>query len=241
MTRRGYDVSPPTDDRPFFFQTLNILSGTSHAAEVGTEREQSVTLLRSLVGILGGLVFVLVLLPVAARGALPRGPTSPGARCSSRAWGSASCSSRFRCCSGSRCTSDIRATRPPWSWVAAGRRRAGAGSPGKSGIRRRLVALLVPLVVGASFPFSCGSSARPGPIVRRARRDFGHGADVAGAMMGMPFPLGMANFDDRDRSWYWAVNGATSVLASVLALVIALIAGFSAVLGFAVAAYCWPR
>jgi hypothetical protein len=55
--------------------------------------------------------------------------------------------------------------------------------------------------------------------------------------MGMPFPLGMARFDDRDRSWYWAINGATSVLASVLALVIALIAGFSAVLGAAVAAY----
>jgi uncharacterized membrane protein SpoIIM required for sporulation len=60
---------------------------------------------------------------------------------------------------------------------------------------------------------------------------------LAGAMMGMPFPLGMANFDDRDRSWYWAVNGATSVLASVLALVIALISGFTAVLGCAVAAY----
>ena len=60
---------------------------------------------------------------------------------------------------------------------------------------------------------------------------------LAGAMMGMPFPLGMAQFDDRDRSWYWAINGATSVLASVLALVIALIAGFTAVLGCAVASY----
>jgi hypothetical protein len=60
---------------------------------------------------------------------------------------------------------------------------------------------------------------------------------VAGAMMGMPFPIGMARFDDRDRSWYWAINGATSVLASVLALVIALIAGFAVVLGCAVASY----
>ena len=59
----------------------------------------------------------------------------------------------------------------------------------------------------------------------------------AGGMMGIPFPLGMARFDDRDRSWYWAINGATSVLASVLALVIALIAGFSTVLGCAVAIY----
>ena len=73
-TERGYDMSAPTDDRPFFFQTLDILSGRSHAAEVGNDREQSVTLLRRLVAILGGRVFVLVLLPVAARGALPRGP-----------------------------------------------------------------------------------------------------------------------------------------------------------------------
>jgi hypothetical protein len=60
---------------------------------------------------------------------------------------------------------------------------------------------------------------------------------LAGAMMGMPFPLGMATFDDRDRSWYWAINGATSVLASVLALVIALIAGFAVVMGCAVVSY----
>jgi phage shock protein PspC (stress-responsive transcriptional regulator) len=47
----------------------------------------------------------------------------------------------------------------------------------------------------------------------------------------------MATFDGRERSWYWAINGATSVLASVLALVIALIAGFGAVLGCAVTSY----
>ena len=60
---------------------------------------------------------------------------------------------------------------------------------------------------------------------------------VAGLMMGMPFPLGMAQFDDRDRSWYWAINGATSVLASVLALVIGLLAGFPVVSGAAVGCY----
>src|SRR5262249_22622274 len=60
---------------------------------------------------------------------------------------------------------------------------------------------------------------------------------AAGVMMGLPFPLGMANFDDRDRSWYWAINGATSVLASVLALVLALVLGFSVVLACAVACY----
>ena len=59
----------------------------------------------------------------------------------------------------------------------------------------------------------------------------------AGLLLGLPFPLGMACFDDRDRAWYWAVNGATSVLASVLAIVIALLVGFSTVLGIAIACY----
>jgi hypothetical protein len=60
---------------------------------------------------------------------------------------------------------------------------------------------------------------------------------IAGGMMGLPFPLGMSEFDDKERSWYWAVNGATSVLASVVALVVALISGFTVVLLCAVAAY----
>jgi hypothetical protein len=59
----------------------------------------------------------------------------------------------------------------------------------------------------------------------------------AGLLLGLPFPLGMSCFDDGDRSWYWAVNGATSVLASVLAIVVALVAGFSTVLGAALVCY----
>ena len=104
--------------------------------------------------------------------------------------------------------------------------------------QRRLAGLLVPLVVGA----------RVFRLIWLAETTIGQSFAVrvaisvttltlAGAMMGMPFPLGMAQFDNRDRSWYWAINGATSVLASVLALVIALIAGFAVVLGCAVASY----
>jgi hypothetical protein len=240
MTRRGYDVSPPTDDRPFFFQTLNILSGSDRTAEVGTEREQSVTLLRRLVLILGGLVFLLVVLPFAARGSLPRGPDL--AR-----------STVFFACLGfgfmfveipllQRLT--VYLGHPSYSTtVVLGSILVGAGLGSWLAARipesrRRLIALMVPLVVGTvvflllwligrtlgqSFPVRVMIS-----IVALV---------IAGAMMGLPFPLGMAAFDDRDRSWFWAINGATSVLASVLALVIALIAGFTVVLGCAVAIY----
>jgi hypothetical protein len=59
-----------------------------------------------------------------------------------------------------------------------------------------------------------------------------------GLLMGMPFPAGLRAIQAglpaiRQRShiaWAWAVNGATSVIASILAALIALTWGFSAVL-----------
>jgi hypothetical protein len=240
MIRRGYDVSPPTDDRPFFFQTLNILSGVSRAGEVGTEREQSVTLLRRLVAILGGLAFVLVLLPLAARGALPRGPHFGRSTLFFSGLGFGFMFVEIPLLQRLA----VYLGHPSYSTtVVLGSLLVGAGCGAwLSGYvpesRRRLVGLLIPLVVGTIVFL----------LVWLAEKTIGQSFAVrvaisvtaltlAGAMMGMPFPMGMANFDDRDRSWYWAINGATSVLASVLALVIALIAGFGVVLGCAVASY----
>jgi hypothetical protein len=240
MTRRGYDVSPPTDDRPFFFQSLNILSGSSRLAEVGTEREQSVTLLRRLVGILAGLAFVLVLLPLAARGALPRGPHLGR-------------NTLFFSCLGfgfmfveipllQRLA--VYLGHPSYSTtVVLGSLLVGAGFgawlAGRiAESRHRLVGFLVPLVVGAIVFLLLWLADRTIGQSFAVRATISVTAlTLAGAMMGMPFPLGMAKFDDRDRSWYWAINGATSVLASVLALVIALLAGFAVVLGCAVVSY----
>jgi hypothetical protein len=61
-----------------------------------------------------------------------------------------------------------------------------------------------------------------------------------GFLMGIPFPGGLAWLQDRAPGlipWAWAVNGCTSVLASVLAALVALSAGFSWVLGAAALAY----
>jgi hypothetical protein len=51
-----------------------------------------------------------------------------------------------------------------------------------------------------------------------------------GLLMGMPFPLGLKMLNGRGNElvpWCWAVNGATSVLASILAIVISINSGFS--------------
>jgi hypothetical protein len=58
--------------------------------------------------------------------------------------------------------------------------------------------------------------------------------------MGIPFPSGLAWLRARAPGlipWAWAVNGCTSVLASVLAAMIALSVGFSWVLAAAALAY----
>lgn len=240
MTRRGYDVSPPTDDRPFFFQTLDVLKGTSLGAEVGTEREQSVTLLRRLVAILAGLAFVLLPLPLVARGALPRSPHWPRS------------TAFFACLGVAFMFVEIPLLQrlalylghPSYSTtVVLGALLVGAGVGSSLAAkipqaRRRLASLLVPLVVAAIvFPLLWLARETTGlPFAFRVAISVSMLA-LAGLMMGLPFPLGMAHFDDRDRSWYWAINGATSVFASVLAIVIALLAGFTIVLCAAVAAY----
>ena len=61
-----------------------------------------------------------------------------------------------------------------------------------------------------------------------------------GLLMGMPFPGGLAWLGKRAPGlvpWAWAINGCTSVLASVLAAMVALSAGFSWVLAAAALAY----
>jgi hypothetical protein len=42
-----------------------------------------------------------------------------------------------------------------------------------------------------------------------------------GFVLGFPFPLGMMRFSDRNRAWFWALNGAASVLASASAVTLA--------------------
>jgi hypothetical protein len=63
---------------------------------------------------------------------------------------------------------------------------------------------------------------------------------IPGFFMGWSFPLGMTVFT-RDATeagaWYWAVNGATSVLASVLAAIISIIWGIQCTLIVGAVAY----
>ena len=55
--------------------------------------------------------------------------------------------------------------------------------------------------------------------------------------MGVAFPAGMRAFGASHRSWFWAVNGVASVLASVSSLLLAIAFGFAAVHQLAAVCY----
>jgi hypothetical protein len=50
-----------------------------------------------------------------------------------------------------------------------------------------------------------------------------------GFLMGFCFPLGMVRFEGHNQTWFWAINGAAGVLASVISLAISMEMGFSLV------------
>ncbi len=59
--------------------------------------------------------------------------------------------------------------------------------------------------------------------------------------MGFFFPLGMVRFGDQRKAWYWAINGAAGVLASVVSLAVSMELGFFAVglMGAGLYALAW--
>jgi spermidine synthase len=61
-----------------------------------------------------------------------------------------------------------------------------------------------------------------------------------GTLMGMPFPVAIAQLTAAEKRlvpWAWVINGAASVLGSVLAVIMAMTSGFSAVFWAAAALY----
>jgi hypothetical protein len=48
-----------------------------------------------------------------------------------------------------------------------------------------------------------------------------------GLLLGLFFPLGMLRFGDASKPWYWAINGAFGVVASVLSLALSMEFGFA--------------
>jgi hypothetical protein len=232
FAERGLDVSPPTDDRPFFFQAVPILGNVDPALVARLSvNEQSVILLRRLVMVVAALALALFLLPFAFGGRI-RAPELWKGSGYFTAIGlafllvEAAWVQRFILYLGhpSYATTVVLAA------LLAG---AGAGSftARRTAVRTAAnwaIALPVALAIvnaaldpvfqatlGAAFPARVGVS-----LLLLA---------PSGFLMGFGFPMGMIRFGDEAKAWYWALNGAFSVLASVLSLAAAMAVGFTAV------------
>lgn len=229
----GLDLSPPVDDRPFFFQTVPLLGNIDRdlVARLSVN-EQSVVLLRRLIVIVAALTAALFFLPVVLSGRAARTASFWPGSAFFAAIGLAflyvetSWIHRFILYLGhpSYATTVVLAA------VLLG---AGLGSLAAGRVSARVangVLLALPFVVAAVC-------AALGPVFQ-ATLGWGFGARVATSLalllppsflMGFPFPLGMTRFGEDHRPWFWAMNGAFSVLASVSSLALSMVVGYRAV------------
>lgn len=241
----GLDLSVSNDDRPFFFQTVSPFSSVdSEYMERLSNNEHSVAMLRWLMALISIATLGLFFLPFVARQVIEY---TPGF------WRG---SSYFLCIGLSFMLVEM-----PWlqrfvlylghpsyaTTVVLASLLLGAGSGSmlvarlpaapiaRYGALLPAVIVVVNLLLDPLFSHTIG---------------FGLAARVAlaalvlipaGVLMGFAFPLGMLAFGDENKPWFWAINGASSVLASVFSLVLAMRFGFSAtvLMGSALYVVAW--
>jgi hypothetical protein len=237
----GFDLSPATDDRPFFFQTLSVFGAVDPRVLPSLSgNEHAVLLLRRLLALVAALAAALFFLPFVLARTLPRGEGF---------W------------AGSVFFASIGAgyvlVQAPWvqrfvlylghpayaTTVVLGAMLVGTGlgalASGRMGARASragILALPAALAVG---------NLTLGPIFD-ATGTFGLGARMAAAalvvapagfLMGLAFPAGVARFGQRRLAWFWAVNGFTGVTAAVASVALSMAFGLEAAVWFACAFY----
>ncbi len=233
-----YDLSPPTDDHPFFFYTLRTgdLPKTFAMAWGSKIRNLGTLILFSLAGIVTVCVIVLLIGPlvlVRQHRLLLKGNLRAGLYFALIGVG-------FLTVEVSMMQSFILFLGHPTLTLAVflatllftgGLGAAISGRLGKEYPRRTLMMLIFGLIAYALF-----LRAVQEPIFSSA---LGLSTAVRcgitvlilaplGILMGMPFPFGVrAVSEDGTVPWMFAINSAASVLGSILAMVIALSFGFT--------------
>lgn len=249
LSATGVDLSPPTDDRPFFFQARSFFDLSDKLSEAAPKdvNLQSVSIVRGLLLWLLGLTFGLFLMPFLWFGRPQRGAAF---------W---SGSAYFAAIGVGFMLLEL-----PWlqqsvlflghpstaTAVVLGALLAGSGLG--SLVAGRLRAPLTPDAFWLLPAAALGISLSLGPLFRAL---LGQSLGVrcivaagvfaaAGVVLGLALPSGMMRFPQERRAWFWAINGAFGVLASALSIALAMTLGLrnTALLGaaaYAVAALCF--
>ncbi|MDD5308712.1 MAG: hypothetical protein PHU25_15450 [Deltaproteobacteria bacterium] len=248
------DVSPTTDNRPFFFyqsRLRDLLSGKAGADGPQLLFRSSLFVLSRVAAI--AVVMVILFLAI---------PMFFGARQIRGGSGSVAADLGYVACLGMGFMLveigmiqklSLYLGRPTHTLAVVllcllvsgglGSRLAGAGHPGTR--RRRLAATLAILVcfLGVVWLSGLGHAILDATVAWPiwARSCLAGGLLVPlGLVLGGPFPTGLSAVAERAPSripWLWSVNSATSVLGSVLATLVSLHAGITATLWVGTAIY----
>jgi hypothetical protein len=241
------DISPPTDNKPFFFNMARLRDSLNPAAwrAAGTDVNlKAVSVLGGLLIFVVVLTAVTILVPILARSGLAAFS------------GSALPLTIFFCCIGvgfmlieisQMQRLIVLLGHPTYSLsvvlfallVSSGLGSATTRAVPPENAMYRLVPLVIVLsIVSLCMPYLTPMfQAQSTPVRILASLAV---LLPAGFFMGMAFPLGMkrAAIENAPLTpWLWGVNGATSVCASVLAVVIAMAWGISAASWIGVGCY----
>ncbi len=239
--RAGFDLSPPTDDRPFFFHVLPVFEPVdeSLAARFGANGT-AVRVLQILMAALTVVTLVLFFAPFALMRWFRRGPGF---------WRG---SGYFACIGLGFMLIEV-----PWlqrfilflehpshaTTIVLACLLLGAGM-GSLWSSRLKVAKLQRYGMGVCLLLALLNVVLPSIFAWAMPWSFTARAALAalllvpvGVPLGLFFPLGMRRFGDDDKAWFWAVNGAFSVLASVVSLALAMQLGFANVTWVGIGAY----
>ena len=238
---RGIDVSAPVDERPFFFHNRAVFGAAARADATSILKNTgAVLLLRGLMIVVSVLAALLFFVPFVFHDAAFRGAGFWRGSAYFAAIGLA-----FMLVEIPTIQRMILYLGHPSHAItivlASMLLGAGVGSLASERLKPRRVAVWgATLVLAIAAMNVCLAPLRAAtigwPWAARAGIAFAVAAAV-GLPMGFALPLGMVRFGDRARAWFWAVNGACGVAASVCSLGLAMTWGFAGVVWLGVALY----
>ncbi|MBN2196632.1 MAG: hypothetical protein JW751_27720 [Polyangiaceae bacterium] len=230
--KHGLRMDPPTDDRPFFFQTVSPFAALSRAAalDLGVNGEGVWALQRLLVTVVLAAVGLLFLPFFFAahfeRGTLARGTTYFGV-----------IGLAFFAVELAWLARSVLVLGHPTlaATVVLGSLLLGSGVGslvaeriGLGGLQRGGLGVVAVVIATTAFLVWLGGPTAPAGWLERVV-GVALGTGLAGVGMGAFFPLGLVRFGDGNKAWFWAVNGAASVVSAVGVVALTMEIGIRAV------------
>ncbi|MDQ7007206.1 MAG: hypothetical protein Q9Q40_08230 [Acidobacteriota bacterium] len=239
LERYGIDLSPPTDDRPFFFQMVSVLGPVDRKViEQHSVNEQSILVLRRVLLIVALFTALLFFAPFFGRipggtgfwrGSFYYAGLGLGFMLLETSW-----LQRFV----------LYLSHPSYAAsvvLACLLLGAGAGAGLSSRLSDRTLRRLVPaaLLFVTALHFVMPPLLRATLALGFAPRLLISAALLipAGLALGAWFPAGLRRFGRQHTPWFWAVNGAFSVLSGALSLALAMEGGLTLAGGVGLACY----